>query len=289
MNRFSPFQKKYRWSFVFLFFLLGGCTLWAVWPEIPPDSEVLFSCGKAKNKAFHPEKIQVLVWNLFKGKRQEWSQDFETLLSEQSLGIFQEAYLSEKMLHALEAQKDWGWEMAISFRYPFSKRATGVLTGSTVRPQKKEFRRSLHRELSATPKMLLATWYPLENTTETLLVLNMHTLNIKGFSAFKKHLNQLDSFLKEHQGPLILAGDFNTWSQKRLNFLNEKIENYQLKAITFEPDLRKKVFGHPLDHAFIRGLTQVRSQVYSFKSSDHQAFSFELRQEKTPQTENTVK
>ena len=86
---------------------------------------------------------------------------------------------------------------------------------------------SPHAEpLSQTQKLLLTTLYPLQGETAQLLVLNMHAINFVSVQKYVEQLDQLTAALAPHDGPVILAGDFNTWNPSRL----EHFQNIASKA-----------------------------------------------------------
>jgi len=89
--------------------------------------------------------------------------------------------------------------------------------------------------------------------------------------------------MASHSGPIIMAGDFNTWNQKRLHLVKEITQDIQLKEVTDFPEGRKtgdtsstfwnKVLGIekdlPLDRFFFNGFKPSTARVLNFTSSDH--------------------
>ncbi len=70
---------------------------------------------------------------------------------------------------------------------------------------------------------------------------------------------------------MIVAGDFNTWNLKRVQYLNEFSDDLGLKKVEFsdEKDI-KKIFSNSLDYIFYRDLDLIYSKVIdSKKISDH--------------------
>jgi endonuclease/exonuclease/phosphatase (EEP) superfamily protein YafD len=47
------------------------------------------------------------------------------------------------------------------------------------------------------------------------------------------------------------------------------VGSYGLAAVEFEKDDRKRVFGKPLDHVYVRGLDVVAAETRETASSDH--------------------
>ncbi len=93
---------------------------------------------------------------------------------------------------------------------------------------------------------------------------------------FKTQLQELESALFAHQGPLIFSGDFNTWSRSRAAFLELVATRLGLTPVAFAPNESKKIkrflLSPPLDYIFYRGLSEkkasakVLDQIFS---SDH--------------------
>lgn len=68
---------------------------------------------------------------------------------------------------------------------------------------------------------------------------------------------------RNYQGPVIVAGDFNTWSDKRRLLLQNALARYQFQEASYQPDERTRVAGLPLDHLFYRGLTLSQGEAVS--------------------------
>ena len=54
-------------------------------------------------------------------------------------------------------------------------------------------------------------WFPITGTDQQLLVVNVHAINFVMLHTFEAFIKQLISAMKNHHGPILLAGDFNTW------------------------------------------------------------------------------
>ena len=241
--------------------------------------------GHASKKAMGPN-IEVLLWNVFKCQKKGWQRDFETLIDGKDLILFQESILNSPFDSQFTQSIQHQWMMARSFKHLKTNIETGVKTGSTVAASKHSFSASLHAEpLSNTKKMLLATEYPLlglktsaPEPEQSLLVVNTHMINFVTFKKFKAHLDQVFETLEHHTGPLILAGDFNTWNGKRLKYFNLLAKSCLLEEAKM---LRQPRFNHlfqHLDHLYYRGLEAINAHVHTdIHSSDHYPISLSLR------------
>ena len=116
----------------------------------------------------------------------------------------------------------------------------GVLTLSRVAPARIGQVPTKYREFAVTaPKVSLVTEYPLTNG-ENLLAVNVHLLNFELWSLKKitHQLEELKTIMANHTGPIIMAGDFNTWNQKRLELVKEITRDIKLTEVTDFPDGR---------------------------------------------------
>ena len=87
----------------------------------------------------------------------------------------------------------------------------------------------------------------------------------------------IKSLLASHQGPIIVAGDLNTWSERRQRLVDEFMREHGLEPVVFTPDLRTTVFGRALDHVYVRGLKAENAEVIPVTTSDHNALRMSLR------------
>jgi len=83
--------------------------------------------------------------------------------------------------------------------------------------------------------------------------------------------------LLNHSGPLILAGDFDNWSDGRSAIIVKLINRLSLQAVSFDGERRVKFLGEPVDHILYRGLKPLNREVHLVKSSDHNPISVSFR------------
>jgi endonuclease/exonuclease/phosphatase (EEP) superfamily protein YafD len=218
--------------------------------------------------ALNPNNIQVVSWNIAKGRHPHWQDDLIKLTHSADLALIQEARLEHSMHQAMD---DSCWAFAPGYRR--HNHTTGVMTIS--RAETIQHSQHSHREpLTRLPKAALITEYRLQQHAHTLLVANVHAINFTpGTGHFSRQLHSVVHALAHHQGPLIVCGDFNTWRGKRLRILSELIAHLGLEAIVFEQDHRRHSFGFALDHIFYRGLKPRQGHVQRVHSSDHNPIS----------------
>jgi endonuclease/exonuclease/phosphatase (EEP) superfamily protein YafD len=240
--------------------------------------ESLKIMGSASKQVMGPN-IEILLWNVFKCRKKRWQEDFITLIHNKDLILLQEAILNSPYDTYFNQSFQHQWIMARSFRNIKTNIETGVQTGSTVAAKKYYFSASKHSEpISKTKKMLLATLYPLNNLGQSMLVVNSHLINFVSFKKFKAHLDQVFQTLEHHDGPILLAGDFNTWNGKRLAYFHQLAMSFSLDEVQMIRQPRLKHLFHHLDHMYCRGLEVVNAQVHThIHSSDHYPISLSLR------------
>jgi endonuclease/exonuclease/phosphatase (EEP) superfamily protein YafD len=229
-----------------------------------------------------PAYITVATWNIQKVIDPQLPGDLLALIEQHNPDI---VFLQEASVELLQPGQMGGY-LANGWKYPWPGGQTiGVLTLSKLAPQRIEPVPTKYRELFVTaPKVSLVTEHLLPNG-ETLLAVNVHLLNFErwGTSKMRSQLDELKSIMAHHSGPIIMAGDFNTWNQKRLAVVAQVIEDLHLSEVTGFPPGRKSadldasclnwVFGIDkhlvLDRVYQRGFMEDSAQVLPFNSSDH--------------------
>ena len=236
------------------------------------DSTLSF--GKpAPTSSLPSDKIRLFVWNIHKAEDQRLSQDFGDLTFGADLALFQEAVSRPDFIQSLvAANTDFEWTMAKSFQL-FDFSFTGVATAYRVKPLGEDVIISKVTEpVTETPKTILLSVFSINGTYDTLLVANIHGINFVGLEAYKVQMNQLAEKLRQHQGPMIVAGDFNTWEPARLAYVKSLFEPLGLSQVN------TPVAGMlDLDHVFLRGMkANFIFDLSHIDSSDHAPLMVDL-------------
>lgn len=229
------------------------------------------------NQSAHDEldsgDIRVVNWNIQKGDDPQWTTDLATFQGDTDLMVFQEAPLNSNAWGAVTADQ----YQAFSPGYRTRRSLTGVMTVSAAKPLTQCNLVSVEPWIRS-PKATVITEYGLTNTNQTLLVVNIHAVNFTfGIRDFQEQIRQAQSVLDDHAGPILLSGDFNTWHWRRSEILNEVTHSLGLKILDYDEDHRKRVFGLPLDHIYVRGLEVLEATTREVDSSDHSPISARLR------------
>jgi endonuclease/exonuclease/phosphatase (EEP) superfamily protein YafD len=228
-------------------------------------------------EGLNPESISVLNWNVYKGKRENWASDFRRYTSRHDVVTIQEAHLDEELTSMLDNEHQY-WTLNTAFHY--RDKATGVMTASRVKPLHSCGQHTAE-PLIRVPKTSLVSFYPIEGMKESLLVANIHGINFTlGVDVYASQLEKLYEIMRLHDGPVILAGDFNTWSDGRMRVVEEITDRLQLESLDYTNHNRTSVFGNALDHVFFRGLDPVEHDTWHVTSSDHNPtrVSFRVKQ-----------
>jgi len=218
------------------------------------------------------ENIRIVTWNVHKQAAKNWKHDYDKLAINRDLVLFQEVSLRKESINNIDASKYWSFAPGFRSRGEIS----GVLTLSSVKPLTQCSFVNVE-PLLRTPKATSITQYGLTETDETLVVVNIHAINFTlGMGAYRKQVNQVVESISQHRGPMIISGDFNTWSAKRGEFVNEIAENLKLTAIHYSEDHRTRIMGKVMDHIYIRGLAATHAETRKVATSDHNPMSVTL-------------
>lgn len=224
--------------------------------------------GSRSGKALDEAGFTLVSWNIYKGNKEGWVQDLLLLSDSSDLILLQEAYLTQALSQFLETSGH-DWDMISAFRYQGIH--AGVMTMGHTPPQSSCAQR-VYEPLALLPKSSLVTYYPIKNTQQTLLVANIHAINFTlGIGRFTQQLMEIKALLAQHKGPIVFAGDFNTWSDRREAVLDQIIgdEKLGLLKVEFVSTVEHLVWGHRLDHIFFRGLKVISAEIIPVESSDH--------------------
>jgi endonuclease/exonuclease/phosphatase (EEP) superfamily protein YafD len=224
--------------------------------------------------ALDGRQIRVLTWNIHKQADNGWQRDLRTFARDNDLVLLQEVSFDDSLLAVIEAE-NLHWVMASSF--VFADRDLGVLTASRATPLASCTQRIVE-PLLRLPKSAIISWFRLRDSVETLAVVNLHAINFSlSLGAYRRQFDALGEVLAEHRGPIILAGDLNTWTDGRTDAVAAMARELGLEEIRFATDGRTLFMGKQLDHIFVRGLATAASAAIAVESSDHNPVAATLK------------
>ncbi|MFD1008712.1 endonuclease/exonuclease/phosphatase family protein [Oceanisphaera ostreae] len=205
------------------------------------------------------DELGIMCWNT---QKLTLSPEFQLCLTQllvqfpTRLLLLQEAKLALSQRLQLD-----GWSYAVSPNIQTPTHLFGVLTAGQCAFDDITAVLSQGRELTfATHKSQVITHHPLQSG-DTLLVANIHAINFVRHGQFHHEISVLRQVLLQHQGPLIVAGDFNVWSRSRRLYLAQFCRAMGLKRAAMEDAKYIKAYRkQPLDFIFYRDL-KLRSAI----------------------------
>lgn len=216
------------------------------------------------------QKLSFLVWNIHKAQSKEWATDFNELLAKKvDFLLIQEAVTQDHFNRVVlpyfsfhRYYNSWGQ----------GKRATGLYSGSQIKPiQAKGCRSRVREPIVNTPKMISKEIFDICGTS--LLVINIHAINFVSTSKYIMQIESLREVLSDHHGPIFFAGDFNTWNKNRKNYLDQFTQSFGLREVRFERNEKYLM----LDHAFTRGMEILSAHQSASSGSDHDPIRIDVR------------
>ena len=217
-----------------------------------------------------PDTFGVLCWNVHKKNTihpgfQPYLQNF---ISKKKVDFFllQEAGFRDNK-HCVLSEFSFDAAANLEFRGNFY----GVLSASKVASEKSQAYLSEGKEsFIGTHKSLLLSIYSFGDASK-LLILNLHAINFRETELYNKELDSFVALMQDHEGPVIVAGDFNSWNKKRMQKLDEIIEKLSLRRVPFgQADKVKSFMGNHLDYILYKGVELLDFKVYkSHGLSDH--------------------
>lgn len=221
--------------------------------------------------------LGILVWNIYKQNREGWSEELSRLSSDAQLLLLQETSLNSGLKQWLSSQ---GWEGNQVNAFKVMGESAGVINLARTTPNLACGYTEMEPWLRL-PKSGIYARYPLSNG-QVLAVVNLHAVNFTyGTDEYQVQLKALASELSQHTGPIIVAGDFNSWSEERMTVMKQVLTSLSLSEVQFSPDHRVRfISGLPLDHVFYRGLKLENAKAPESDASDHNPLllSFSLLQ-----------
>ncbi|WNJ94539.1 endonuclease/exonuclease/phosphatase family protein [Vibrio ruber] len=239
---------------------------------VPAKSSVPSFDGQCYQNSHIPAAIDahgvlnVLVWNIYKENRSDWEPALSKYSRNKQLILLQESSFDSPLYQWLMQQNLSALQV---HAFSVFNKSAGVMN-IAGHPPISACAYTADEPLIRLPKSALVAYYQLSQPAQRLAVVNVHAINFSlGIEAFQQQLQQLTRTLTAHQGPILFAGDFNSWSDERIQLVNQMMASLSMQEVTFSDDQRKQFLSHPLDHVFYRGLVLNQARVVQTTASDH--------------------
>ncbi|MBL0710931.1 MAG: endonuclease/exonuclease/phosphatase family protein [Colwellia sp.] len=229
----------------------------------------LNSTVKSVNKCF-----SLLLWNIHKeNQNSAFKQTLLKLLVQHPSDflLFQEVKYSKNTHFFLRDDFLAQYDFLLASNIEKGCHVFGVMTASKYGFKQVTPSVTCNKELGLfTHKSQLVSHHPLSNR-QSLCLVNLHAINFVSNKVFNQELTHLTEQLRQFLGPMIFAGDFNTWSKSRLQQLEQCKRTLSLSsALVAERHHIKHFFSKPLDHLLYRGLELIQAQaIDTLGISDH--------------------
>lgn len=213
----------------------------------------------------NPEQIRLFAWNIQKQRSPAIHGELRDFAADADLGLLQEVWLEDDFSNTFCSR----WNASFADGFQTNRRTTGVMTMAAAAPRYAS-QHQAWEPLLRTPKATSLTRFGLAGHHEEVLVANIHAINFSlGTRSYGRQLQTLRPSIESHTGPVILAGDFNTWSRERVQLLKEYSRQLGLTEVHFTEDRRKRVLNRPLDYIFVRGFQVMEARSHKSRHSDH--------------------
>ncbi len=241
-----------------------------VWKiETLRDADAFMKMGRPQASALSSESLRVAVWNLCKGAGGRlFEHDYRMVCYRSDLILTQEALLSERGMRVFVEP---GFEALHAASY---KRRDGMRDGVMTLARAatgNHFRRIVCKypePVFKTPKVALVSFYKLAGMEQTLMVVNLHATLVRRVEGATEEMHHLLTRLPEHDGPMLFAGDFNTFTPRYLAVVERSLAKVGLDWVRIPDDPRPPIGA--LDQVFVRGLDVGRILVdTTIQNSDH--------------------
>ena len=239
---------------------------------IPFENKLNMQCDKSDDLVpkLAASRFHLITWNVHKGQDTGWQEDLERLSKQADFVLLQEATQHQNL-------STFSTALFVS-SFSFNDLLSGVKTFTQTQPEW-YCGGGVAEPIIQIPKVASVMSFPLEKG-DSLLLINVHLINFEwGISAYQTQLEQLFSFIENHQGPIIMSGDFNAWNEHRLNLVNNLMQKYGLDSVALTQDERVRFLGYPLDYIFTRGVKMVSATSEVVTSSDHNPLLMEFELE----------
>ena len=248
--------------------------VWRVFPI--NDEDAIQNLGTPGTEPLS-SSFRLAVWNLYKGHGgSAFRRDLAALLQRSDLLLAQEALLDPCLKEVLTQTRSSATHAAAYMRSDRLRDGVMSVCGAAIADEPKRWLSDRREPLFRTPKAALLTEYSLAGGSTSLRVLNLHASLFRTPRQARREIRDWVERAAQPDGPLIVAGDFNTFSRAHFLWVARELSRWGLRHVPIEPTPRSRRTA--LDQVFLRGLrTNGARAVTEVRSSDHFPLECEIR------------
>ena len=220
------------------------------------------------------ESQTILLWNVYKESKDNFKSELKKIQDkyQPSITLFQEAIFKSEEKATCLISSDCFFSQAFTVK----NEGFGVLTASQYQIIHAE---AIHSDsvepILYTPKTSLLTILEINN--QEVMVINTHGINFVTLFAYQQQLQEVVEKTKDFRGPILWAGDFNSWNPGRYDLLEKATQQLNLKEVQIKnAHLVKSFVSFKLDRVFTRGLKLQKAEAIKTKGSDHNPIVLEV-------------
>jgi endonuclease/exonuclease/phosphatase (EEP) superfamily protein YafD len=194
--------------------------------------------------------------------------DFRVLMYSADLVLTQEALISERSLRTYSLPGFQAIHGASYRRLDGLRDGVMTLTRANAGSHMQRIVCKYPEPIFKTPKAALVSFFDWAGIDRPVMVVNIHATLVRSKRGAMDEIGHLVEHLPDHDGPIILAGDFNTFTRGYLEGVAQVLGGLGLHLIKIGDDPRSRTSA--LDQIFVRGL-KVRWLTVdtTIKNSDH--------------------
>ena len=232
------------------------------------EKEAIWQWGKPMMGDL-PKVIDVAIWNIWKGSGGKlFLDEYHRLIRGRHLLLLQEVLLTLKALGNF-APAGFSASHGATYRRRDGLR-DGVMTVAVASPSD-----MAQRILCASPepflkttKATLITHFQVAGLRRKLCVVNTHAKLVRRPATAVREIQRVLGRIDEHEGPILYAGDFNTFSKTYIREVDRIMATIGLKRVILEADPRTVTTA--LDQIYVRGIRVISAKVETgYLHSDH--------------------
>jgi endonuclease/exonuclease/phosphatase (EEP) superfamily protein YafD len=232
------------------------------------EKEAVWQWGQATLPAL-PSTFDVAIWNIWKGSGGDlFLGEYNNLVKGRHLLLLQEVLLTLKALGNF-APKGFSASHGATYRRRDGLR-DGVMTVSAATPIETATRVLCHspEPFLKTTKATLISRFKIEGHKKSLCVVNTHATLVRRPATAVREIEKVLKKIRDHEGPILYAGDFNTFSKTYIREVDKIMSTIGLQRVILEADPRSTTTA--LDQLYVREIKVLSAKVETrYLHSDH--------------------